>query len=248
LTKSSEWAKDLAQEYRVVPAKVLGLTVRRIVDGRVSFFYNFMEKPKLPELNFSREYDEKALLLLVTGGDEEAFTRLFHEYRNKIYSIAYDLTESASVSEEIVQDVFLKIWIKRESLGEVDSFRAYLFTITRNHVFTTLKKMVRRRNQEIPVGQETDETYYHGTEDQVLNREYARILRNAVDRLPERQKQVYVLIKERGVKRDAAAAALQLSPETVKTHLTQAMRNIRAYCLAHLDLFIGLILLVPSKK
>lgn len=194
------------------------------------------------------DYDEKALLLLVTRGNEEAFTRLFHEYRNKIYSIAYDLTESTRVSEEIVQDVFLKIWIKRERLVDVASFRAYLFTMTRNHVFTTLKKMVRRRNLEIPVGQETDEAYYNSTEDQLLNKEYAGILRDAIDRLPERQKQVYVLIKERGVKRDAAAAALQLSPETVKAHLTQAMRNIRAYCLAHLDLFIGLLLLVPSKK
>jgi RNA polymerase sigma-70 factor (family 1) len=220
-----------------------------ILIAGVGFFYNFMWKSKLPELSISTEYDEKALLLLVTRGDEEAFTRLFHEYRNKIYSIAYDLTESAGLSEEIVQDVFLKIWLRRETLGTVTSFRAYLFTITRNYVFTTLKKMARRRNLEMPVGQDTDESYKNNdTEDLMLNREYARILHEAVDRLPERQRQVYLLMKEKGCKREAAATLLHVSPETVKTHLTQAMRSIRAYCLAHLELFIGLFLFTRSGK
>jgi RNA polymerase sigma factor (sigma-70 family) len=85
--------------------------------------------------------------------------------------------------------------------------------------------------------------FYHDTENRVLNNEYSRILQAAIDRLPEQQKLVYTLIKKEGYKREEAAEALQLSSETVKTHLAQAMRSIRAYCLAHLDISIALIIL-----
>jgi RNA polymerase sigma-70 factor (ECF subfamily) len=88
--------------------------------------------------------------------------------------------------------------------------------------------------------------YYHDTEDRVLNNEYTRILQAAIDRLPEQQRQVYNLIKKEGLKREEAAAALQLSPETVKSHLAQAMRSVRVYCLSHLEISIALIILVRN--
>lgn len=178
-------------------------------------------------------------------GDRNAFTQLYNNYRNKIYSIAFELTESTMVAEEIVQDTFLKIWVKRESLLEVEHFRAYLFTITRNYVFTALKRIARKESIEVSAIQDAP-LYDHDTEDRVLNNEYTRILQAAIDRLPEQQKQVYNLIKKEGLKREEAAAALHLSPETVKTHLAQAMRSIRTYCLARLDISIALIILIRN--
>ena len=61
-------------------------------------------------------YNEKELLTLIAGGDEWAFAKLFEYYRNRIYSIAIKLTNSTSIAEEIVQDAFLKIWLKRADL------------------------------------------------------------------------------------------------------------------------------------
>jgi RNA polymerase sigma-70 factor (family 1) len=194
-------------------------------------------------LAFQPEYNEIDLLKLVAEGDRNAFTQIYNNYRNKIYSIAYELTESTGVSEEIVQDVFLKIWVKRETLDEVEHFRAYLFTITRNYVFAALKRIARRERLEVSA-LEGAPLYHHDTEDQVQNNEYTRILQAAIDRLPEQQRQVYNLIKKEGLKREEAAAALQLSPETVKTHLAQAMRSIRTYCLTRLDVTIALIILM----
>lgn len=190
-------------------------------------------------------YTEQELLRLVAEGDRNAFTQLYNNYRNKIYSIAFELTESTTVAEEIVQDTFLKIWVKRESLLEVEHFRAYLFTITRNYVFTALKRIARKETIEVSAIQDAP-LYDHDTEDRVLNNEYTRILQAAIDRLPEQQKQVYNLIKKEGLKREEAAAALHLSPETVKTHLAQAMRSVRTYCLARLDISIALIILIRN--
>jgi len=194
-------------------------------------------------LSSQSPYNERELLKLVAASDKNAFTQVYNNYRNKIYSIAFELTESSVVAEEIVQDVFLKIWVKRTTLDEVTHFRAYLFTITRNYVFTALKRIARQETIEVNAMQDAP-LYYHDTENRVLNNEYTRLIQAAIDRLPEQQRQVYNLIKKEGLKREEAAAALRLSPETVKTHLAQAMRSIRTYCLARLDVSIALIILM----
>ena len=68
--------------------------------------------------------NEKDLLLQVSRGDEVAFTQLFNTYRNKIFTVARKLTESETAAEEILQDAFLKIWLKRDKLPEVNDFAA----------------------------------------------------------------------------------------------------------------------------
>lgn len=194
-------------------------------------------------LPISPQYSEQELLLLIAKGDETAFSILFNNYRNKIYSIAYELTESTVIAEEIVQDTFLKVWLRRETFGEVTHFKAYLFTITRNYVFTALKRIARRQNQEKIAAQDIP-LYYSDTENQLIQKQYEEILKRAVNTLPAQQKQVYILVKEKGYKRNEVADELQLSPETVKTHLAQAIRTIRAYCLAHLDTSLLLLLML----
>jgi len=183
------------------------------------------------------------LLKLVSQGDRAAFERLFNSYSNKIYSIAFELTESSTISEEIVQDVFLKIWLKRDTLGGVEHFEAYLFTMARNYVFTALKRLARKESVEKNAMQRAL-LFYNDTENKVFEKDYEKILQAAVDRLPLQQRQVYNLIKVEGYKREEAAAALELSPETVKTHLAKAMQAIRAYCLARIGTSIALLLLI----
>ncbi len=186
-------------------------------------------------------YSEQQLLLLIAQGDEAAFSILYNNYRNKIYSIAYELTESTEIAEEIVQDTFLKIWLRRETFGEVLHFKAYLFTITRNYVFSAMKLIARRQSIEKMAVQDMP-IFYSDTENQLVQKQYEEILKRAVDSLPAKQKQVYKLMKEKGYKRNEVADELQLSSETVKTHLAQAMRSIRAYCLAHIDTLLLLLL------
>ncbi len=192
---------------------------------------------------FIPQHNEQELLLLIAKGDEIAFSILFNNYRNKIYSIAYELIESTVIAEEIVQDTFLKVWLRRETFGEVTHFKAYLFTITRNYVFSALKSIARRQNlekialQDIPI-------YYSDTENKLVQKQYEEILKRAVNCLPAKQKQVYILVKEKGYKRNEVADELHLSSETVKTHLAQAMRTIRAYCLAHVDTLLLLLLML----
>jgi RNA polymerase sigma factor (sigma-70 family) len=183
------------------------------------------------------------LLFQVAQGDEMAFRELFYSYKNKIYNIAFRLTFSAFISEEVVQDIFLHIWLRRSTLLQVEDFEAYLFITTRNEVYRMLKRIARQRNSGILADEQMADVH-SGADENLLYRDFARVLHKAVERLPYRQRQIYRLIKEKELKRELVAARLRLDPETVKSHLAQAMKNIRAYCLAHLSLFMFVLFIL----
>lgn len=185
---------------------------------------------------------EHQLLLRIARGDEMAFADLFNRYRNKIFSIAWQITTSEQVAEEIVLDVFLKVWLKREQLPGLEFFTAWLFTVARNQVFTAMKQMAIRRHAEYNV---RHDEYLNSADvhSELLDKEYQELLREAIARLSPQQKKVYLLIKEQGLKREEAAQQLNLSPETVKRHLAEAMQAIRVHCLSRADLYSTLIII-----
>ncbi len=195
----------------------------------------------------SRQQDEKELLRRVSGGDEAAFTALFDAYKDRIYTIALRLTAMPTVAEEVVQDIFLRIWLHRDTLTAVDHFRAYLFTATRNEVFNTLKRLARRRQLTAELA-DAGAAETSDTDGLLLDKEYQAVLREAVEQLPPQQQRVYRLMKEQGLKRDQVAAELGIAPQTVKVHLAQAMRSVRAFCIARLDLYIALVLFETWRK
>lgn len=186
-------------------------------------------------------HNEIELLRLTALGDELAFGRLFEHYKDRIYTIAFKLTRSNIISEEIVQDVFLKIWQKRADLNSIQNFSAYLFIVARNTGYKILKDTA-RNYKVVALSDEDQITLNNDAADLLIEKEYGMILQNAIDRLPSQQKQVYYLLKAQGYKRDEVADQLHIQPETVKFHLAQAMKNIRAFCMMHLSLFLCAII------
>lgn len=184
-------------------------------------------------------YNEKELLSLVGRGDEAAFTKLFDHYHNRIYSIALRLSGASFLAEEVVQDVFLKIWLKRADLDQVQQFSAYLFAITQNTMYRALKRMA-SRYKETAQADQGQSTGTGGPDAQVIDKEYHSILQQGIEKLPGQQRQVYRLVREKGLKRGEVAHLLQLQPETVKFHLAKAMKNLWHYCQLHLHLFLVL--------
>lgn len=174
---------------------------------------------------------EQQLLIRLSEGEGAAFAAIFHEYKDRVYATALRLMGNHSHAEEIVQDVFMKIWLNRQVLPQVTHFRAYLFTTARNHIFNTLKQYARERTGDLSAV----EPACKSTEEKVLGRDLERMLQHAVRQLPPQQERVYHLSKVEGRPRHEVADLLQLSPETVKVHLARAMRSIREYCTARMD-------------
>ncbi len=184
-----------------------------------------------------RLHNEKELLKSIAEGDECAFGKLFTHYRNRTYTHSFKLTKSNIISEEIVQDVFLKIWQKGADLAGIKNFHAYLFIVTRNHIYKVLKDIA-RNYKVVTLPNEDQILSGNDATDFLIDKEYNLLLQHAIDRLPNKQKEVYCLVKDRGFKRDEVAQQLHIQPETVKFHLAQAMKNIRTFCMLHLGSFI----------
>lgn len=194
---------------------------------------------------FEQSYNEQELIHLIGQGDEFAFAQLFNHHRNKIYTVVLKITHSTTVAEEIVEDVFLKIWLRRSVLHEIENFSAYLYTIARNETYKILKQIA--KNYNVVLLTDTNITHHHNnndTDDYLIDKELTSLLQKAIARLPHQQRQVYKLIKEEELKRGEVAEILQIQPETVKFHLAQAMKNIRAYCMLHLNSSIHLVFML----
>ncbi|MFT3946992.1 MAG: sigma-70 family RNA polymerase sigma factor [Agriterribacter sp.] len=179
-------------------------------------------------------YNEKELLLRISNGDTAAFALLFNQYKDKIYTIGFKITGSAFLSEEIVQEIFMKLWTNRKILPELECFTAWFNTITRNHLFSLIKRKAARENREVVFADKIP-SFYNNTDENILLKDVEELLEKALYTLPPQQNKVYRLIKERGMKKEEVASQLNLSTETVKAHLSKAIKNIRAYCLAHMN-------------
>ena len=169
--------------------------------------------------------DLKSLLYKTSMHDESAFGKIFRSFSGMVYSFSYKLTRSDYLAEEIVQEVFLKVWTHRESLPQINNFSAYLFTITKNLAFNILKhNLIEEKAKTILYDQRT---VSHETEETVIYQDYQQLLNKAINHLPPQQKLVYSMCHQEGLRYKEAAQKLKISQLTVKTHMQQAIRNIK---------------------
>ncbi|WEK33635.1 MAG: RNA polymerase sigma-70 factor [Candidatus Pseudobacter hemicellulosilyticus] len=183
------------------------------------------------------------MLQQIAAGDQAAFALLFDQHHARTHQIAYAITRSEAAAEELVQDIFLKLWLRRAELQQVQDFDAYLFIVTRNESLTALKRMLRRREQLRSLLL-SGETLDNSADGRILEKDFERFLEAAIRKLPAQQQQVYRLSREKGLSRDEIADLLSLSPNTVKTHLSQALKSVRAYCVANIDSPAMLVILL----
>jgi RNA polymerase sigma-70 factor (family 1) len=188
----------------------------------------------------SDQKDEQHLLDLIAASDEQAFRHLFDTFSGKVYGFALKITRSKSLSEEIVQDVFMKIWINRESLEAIRSFPAYLFTLTRNHTFNTLKRIAIEQAAKSAIGKKLSHVN-HDTEDAINFHESQQRLTQAINNLPPQQRLVYSLCHQEGLKYEEVAERLKISRLTVKTHMREALRSIKSHFSGFVSVWIAIM-------
>lgn len=191
---------------------------------------------------------EKKLLLRAAAGHEESFTQLFFLYRHKLYSFLLRLTESPEMTEDVIQDVFLKLWKDREHLVNIEQFGGYIYRMAQHHVLNAFRRM----SKEALIMAELTRTTEAASADageQLRIREVREKLQYALDHLPPKQKLVYTLSREQGLKHEEIARQLNISPSTVNNHMIAALRSIRQQLGPHLQSITGascLLLIVDS--
>ncbi|WP_069660440.1 RNA polymerase sigma factor [Arcticibacter eurypsychrophilus] len=188
-------------------------------------------------------YSDQDLLLKVTVGNEHAFRQLFSKYHQQLGVYVYRITDSVDLAEDIVQDVFLKIWMSREALAGVDNFKAYLFVMSKNHTLNCLRKIAREQLKK--KGWENNFNNVLKSREEETNI-YYNLLDEAIDKLPPQQQKVYLLSRHERLKYAEIGQRLNISGETVKKYLQIATTSITAYVHTNLEKLVFLLIMLKN--
>lgn len=191
--------------------------------------------------------NEQELLKRLAAGDQAAFTAIYLQYHGGIYTYLLKFTKNPLLTEDLVHDVFLKIWEVREQLDIKSSFAAYLYRLARNAALTQLNRL----------------TLFDAVRDEVMHRvslgiheqsvmnaveqkQYEELLQRAIDNLPPQRREAFILCRQQGKSYEEAAALMNISRNTFKQHLSLAVKSIRDYLLEHGN--ISLLMLLIAMK
>lgn len=170
----------------------------------------------------------KILLKQIGSGDEHAFRAVFDFYKLAFYGAAFKMTRSAHLSEEIVQEVFVTIWVKRQLIAGAIRPENYIFTILHNCIYAQFRRIARERQLKSQLKKEQEEGE-DLIESLLLEKENKAILENVISQMPPQQRLVYKLAKQEGWSREEIAQGLNISPNTVRNHLAAAVEFLRSY-------------------
>jgi RNA polymerase sigma-70 factor (family 1) len=185
--------------------------------------------------------NENELLAKVASGDTRAFAIIFNTYRKRIYTIALQYLHSELQAEDAVQEVFLKVWRLEGNLTNIKNLEAYLLQLTKHKCLNMMRRQ-KLENLYIEPLSEGAEFSDSGTEDQILLNDTRKIVNEGIAMLPPKQKLVYQLCRLQDLKYEKAGEKLNISPETVRSHLKLALKSLRAHISMHTDLTVLLIL------
>lgn len=169
--------------------------------------------------------DDKELFLKLQVSDERAFQTLFKKYYSAMCSFARQFLFDSEMAEETVQEIFVKIWEKREQLNIETSVKHYLFRSVRNHCLNLLqhekiKKQYASKILEANHAEIDPEQYF--IEVDLLKR-----IERSIDSLPPKRKEIFRLSREQGMKYKEIADTLNISIKTVEAQMGLALKHLR---------------------
>ncbi|CAN5606804.1 RNA polymerase sigma-70 factor [soil metagenome] len=169
------------------------------------------------------------------AGDRVCFERIYDCYRDRVYAYTFKITKSHELSEEVVQDVFIKIWNNRTKINPEFSFSSFIFRVAHNHTVNILKRLrydkIAKENISKSVDSSVDDT-----DSKLILNEYLGIMKKAIDELPPKRKNIFNLSRVEGISHDKIADKMGISKNTVKSQLVKATKAIKLYFLHHADL------------
>lgn len=180
-----------------------------------------------PEMETKQNFDEKLLLMQVADGDQQAFTSIFNQYYPLLFTYLRRMLRSDAEAENIIQDVFAKVWMGREALAYVDRFRPYLWVMARHQALNAVRRIAARGTVHQAFG---DTLAVAPTAEEAREKEQQlTLIDEAIGHLPEHCRQVWEMNRKQKIRQADIAAQLDISLPTVKKYMQQAVSFIMQY-------------------
>jgi RNA polymerase sigma-70 factor (family 1) len=195
----------------------------------------------LPEKEYQM-WPDTELLALLRLDDRKAFETLYNKYSSKVYQAAYNLFRDRDVCEDLVQELFIDLWAKRNKLN-ILSLEWYLKVAIKNRVLMYI------RTQKVTLDISAIEmlTEKYAADSRLLQNDISTILENNVQRLPEKCRQIFTLSRKEYLSNKEIASRLNISTKTVENQITIALRYLRTGLTDYLPMVIAALLLLNHK-
>ena len=165
------------------------------------------------------------LLEQFKAGNRSAFEYIYTEYSPKVYRFAQRYMKNSNDVEDIVQDVFIRLWDARMSINPALNFDNYLFTITRHLIFNRHRQINELYLQDTVLASLEQECYL--LEEEMVAQDLSQFIDKIVAQLPPKQREVYNLSRRQMLSYKEIAKRLGISEKTVEAHIYQALKTIR---------------------
>ncbi|WP_157761020.1 RNA polymerase sigma factor [Chitinophaga caeni] len=185
---------------------------------------------------------DRELLILIAQGDEQAFTSLYWKYSTPLLGNLVKLVKDQLLAEELLQELFTKVWQKRESLQVDKDFKAYLFRMA-YHLVVDFYRKLQRDKSLLSHFQEVISGNYSHIEEIFNLKDSQQLLDKALDRLSPQQRKVFQLCRLEGRTYKETAELLNISQHTVKEYFVKANASVRHYLSEHTDIALVLLMI-----
>jgi RNA polymerase sigma-70 factor (family 1) len=161
----------------------------------------------------------------IKNGSIKAFEAAYHQWSGKIYTFIFRSCNSEAIAEDVVQQVFVRLWEKRENLSSDHSLSTQLFRMSKTIFIDELRKTARSRKyqERLQLGKESF------TEDTLDHKEALAIVYNAIEQLPPVRKRIFLMSRMEHLSYNEIAEKLSISPKTVENHIALALRYLRGF-------------------
>ena len=175
---------------------------------------------------------DQELIRLLANGHEPAFRKLFDTWNKRLFTFAHGMTKSAADAEEIVQECFTRLWLRRSELPPIEHPGQYLYKMVRNRTLDHLRK-VSREQKLIDQVWSTLPQEDHSLEELLRTKEYQQLIDDALSQLPEQKQTIYRLSRENELSHEEIASITGLSKSRVNNILVETLKLIRVYLEQH---------------
>lgn len=168
----------------------------------------------------------KLLIQELKKGDESVFRVIYDRFHIKLYHYIFRYVKSTHISEELVQEVFIKIWLKRTELDEDKDFISFLFVMTRNMIYDHLRKEANANSLRRSY-LESKELISDRTSEDLQLKQYEGFLESIIEKLPEQKRKIYTLSRKEGKNNHEISEILGISSKTVRNNLWETLKTIK---------------------